>query len=245
VIAAVSIESSPLNWKLFSEIYKSCPEFGGNAYGNGDKDICMTNPNIETPKIKAVLFDLDGTIGGINWDLELERKFILDLARKYRVVAESEDLMELIEEVRMQLKHNKEMKEYMRKLLEFESSMLDTRGVEMCPGAREIVRAVKFNGVKTAIVSNNFHENATRVIESFGLTAYFDAIICYDDVLQPKPSPEGINEALRRLKVKPYEALFAGDTESDFLASRAAGVEAVIFPSGKIGENREKILGRI
>jgi HAD superfamily hydrolase (TIGR01509 family) len=206
----------------------------------------MANTAMGNPKVKAVLFDLDGTIVQIDWDLEFEMRIVREFAHKRKITVENEGINEAIAEVRFKLKHERDRKEYMRKLFELESKMIDERGVGLCGGAKEIVRAVKFARIKTAIVSNNFHEDAARVLEKFGLLEYFDQLVCYDDVLAPKPSPEGINEALRRLKVKPSEALFVGDGRvTDLEAAQSAGVDSVIIDHGKIADEKERILGRV
>lgn len=202
---------------------------------------------MENSKFTAVLFDLDGTIVEIDWDLELEEKLVAGFATRHGIDLEKEKLDWLsFGRIRKLLKKESQKKDFVRRLFEFESMMIDKRKVELCPGAKEIVRLVKLNGMKTAIVSNNFHENVVRVLEHFGLREYFDAIVCWDDVWEPKPSPEGIIEALRRLKTKPDEALFVGDGRyTDLAAAHAASVETVIFPRGKIAENKEKIFERI
>ncbi len=201
---------------------------------------------MENPKVKAVLFDLDGTVLQIDWDLGYEMKFVREFAARHHIIVENEGINEAVAEVRFKLKKERDRKEYLRMLFELEQEMIEKRGVELCPGAKEIVRRVKFARIKTAIVSNNFHEHAVMLLDKYGLLEYFDQVICYDDVLAPKPSPEGILEALRRLKVKPQEALFVGDGRvTDLEAAQAAGVDAVIIDRGKIASEKERILGRI
>ena len=197
-------------------------------------------------KIRAVLFDLDGTLVQIDWDLEYEMKFVREFAERHGVSVENDEINGAIAEVRFKLKKERDRKEYMRKLFELESEMIDARGAELCEGAKEIVRKVKFARIKTAIVSNNFHEHVVRLLHTYGLLEDFDQIICFDDVLAPKPSPEGILEALRRLKVAPSEAIFVGDGRvTDLEAAQAAGVEAIIIDRGKIADGKERILGRV
>ena len=201
---------------------------------------------MEKAKIKAVLFDLDGTLNSYDTDwkgLEAQaRKF----AAKCGIVIEKEHISDVFAEIRAKIRREKDGKEYLRMLQEYENELIDDGKSRLCNGARDLVRKVKLARMKTAIVSNNMHESTLRILEQHGLREYFDQVICWDDVIEPKPSPEGINEALRRLKVKPDEALFVGDgRRTDLVAAEAAGVECMIVESGKISDEKERILGRI
>ena len=65
-----------------------------------------------------------------------------------------------------------------------------------------------------------------------GITGSFEVVVTADDVREPKPAPEGLQLALRTLDVAPHQALYVGDTESDYDFSRAAGVVFVAVASG-------------
>ena len=52
------------------------------------------------------------------------------------------------------------------------------------------------------------------------------------DLSRGKPDPEGIVKGLSRLKVRPDQALYVGDTPIDIQASHAAGVRAVSVLTG-------------
>jgi HAD superfamily hydrolase (TIGR01509 family) len=60
-----------------------------------------------------------------------------------------------------------------------------------------------------------------------GIAAYLDVVVTADDVREPKPAPDGLRAALRLLDLSADEALYVGDTESDYEFSRAAGVAFV------------------
>ena len=56
----------------------------------------------------------------------------------------------------------------------------------------------------------------------------FDVIITGDDVIKPKPDPEGLLKALSILEVKNSEAIYIGDSDADVVA----GVQANVFTIG-------------
>ncbi len=55
----------------------------------------------------------------------------------------------------------------------------------------------------------------------------FDVTIAGDEVTNPKPHPEGVLNAMKRLGSRPEHSVFIGDSEFDFVAGKAAGVKTV------------------
>ena len=56
----------------------------------------------------------------------------------------------------------------------------------------------------------------------------FDVIITGDDVIKPKPDPEGLLKALSLLKVENSDAIYIGDSDADIIA----GVQANVYTIG-------------
>jgi HAD superfamily hydrolase (TIGR01509 family) len=59
-----------------------------------------------------------------------------------------------------------------------------------------------------------------------GLRPYFAAVVGLEDVATPKPDPEGLLKAVRRLHVAPSRAVYVGDSEVDVEAGHRAGMTA-------------------
>jgi len=95
-------------------------------------------------------------------------------------------------------------------------------------GVRELVEAVGAAGLLRGVVSGKSRGSWEVTAALVGLDAVFDAIVLDDDVARPKPNPEGILLALRRLEVAPASAAYVGDTASDMEAAAAAGVWPVL-----------------
>ncbi len=55
-----------------------------------------------------------------------------------------------------------------------------------------------------------------------GIGAFFDTVVTLDDVKQPKPDPEPVRLALRRLGCDPSEAIMVGDNYHDVMAGKNA-----------------------
>jgi HAD superfamily hydrolase (TIGR01549 family) len=61
----------------------------------------------------------------------------------------------------------------------------------------------------------------------------FDVVVVDDDVPAAKPDPHGVRVALQRLGTSPARAVYVGDTLSDVLAARAAGVLPIAATWGR------------
>jgi phosphoglycolate phosphatase-like HAD superfamily hydrolase len=56
------------------------------------------------------------------------------------------------------------------------------------------------------------------------INIFFKTIITGDDIQSPKPSPEGLEVALRNLDKQAGEAIYIGDSTADYEMAKAAGV---------------------
>ena len=63
--------------------------------------------------------------------------------------------------------------------------------------------------------------------KALGLVSFFDCIVAGDDVMKPKPDPEGILLVLNTLHVNANEAIFIGDSDADILAGKQADVRTI------------------
>lgn len=79
----------------------------------------------------------------------------------------------------------------------------------------------------TALVTNTPRACVDDILKHFGLDVYFDVMVTSDHVSRGKPHPDMLLLACQRLRVKPSNVLFIGDTDSDVRAGRAAGCTVV------------------
>lgn len=174
-------------------------------------------------KIKAVLFDLDGTLR--------DTREIIYEAIKHAVKTHSGQEVD-----------DAELAEYMHhhshvhghftphvSLDEFEA-VYHTRLYELLPQvelykhAVETLAKLHASGLKLAIVSSAKPEKIRQFLQRAGIDRYFDGIAGDDGLLALKPSPEPVLEAIRQLAVSHRECAMVGDMRVDMEASTAAGV---------------------
>lgn len=92
------------------------------------------------------------------------------------------------------------------------------------PGVVDMLRAIRAAGLRTGLVTSKNTPGALRGLKLVGLEDAMDVIIGADDVENPKPHPEPIHLALRRLGCTTNGCIYVGDSTHDMASGRAAGV---------------------
>lgn len=105
-------------------------------------------------------------------------------------------------------------------------------GTHLMPGAAEALSALKTAGLLLAVCSNKPRIFTQELLDYLGLGSVFAAVLGPEDVPHPKPAPDMLLAALRRLGVTPGEALYVGDMVVDVETARQAGVAVWIVPTG-------------
>ena len=106
------------------------------------------------------------------------------------------------------------------------------------PGVEESLGKLQKMGIRMAVVSNR--KRLLPAVRIVGLEKYFSHFVGMEDIKIPKPDPQSIRFALHKLGVPPESAVFAGDSEVDARASKAAGVRFIGLTTG--GRSRIDLL---
>jgi HAD superfamily hydrolase (TIGR01509 family) len=112
----------------------------------------------------------------------------------------------------------------------FKSKYLGT--IAPFPGTRDLLKKMRDAGLELAVASSAQEEELKPLLEIAGAADLIDSRTSADDAESSKPDPDIIQAALKRLKMKPEEALMLGDTPYDIEAASRAGVGTVAFRSG-------------
>jgi putative hydrolase of the HAD superfamily len=186
--------------------------------------------------LKAVLFDLDGTLydrdalvrvvagaqfdafredlAGVDRNAFVERLFALD-AHGYRDRASL--YVELISELGLEaaVAHR----------LERDFSTRYLASCDATPDTTETLRLLKEHGLRLGVVTNGAARIQTEKLLALELTDYFDAILISEVEGVRKPDAEIFGRALERCQVRAHEAVFVGDNpEADIFGAMAAGL---------------------
>jgi HAD superfamily hydrolase (TIGR01509 family) len=107
-------------------------------------------------------------------------------------------------------------------------------GVSWCPGARELVTAVRAAGLRTALVTTTPRRLADIVLAAIRSDLGgdpFDVTVCGDEVPARKPDPAPYLQAMAALGVEPGECVVVEDSESGVAAGLAAGAAVLGVPT--------------
>jgi HAD superfamily hydrolase (TIGR01509 family) len=97
-------------------------------------------------------------------------------------------------------------------------------GVEILPGARELLAALCDAGIPRAIGSSTPRKNLEAIFAATCLDAFFDAVTCGDDVTNGKPAPDIFLLAAEKLSLPPSACLVIEDAHAGIEAARRAGI---------------------
>jgi len=102
-------------------------------------------------------------------------------------------------------------------------------GVPFRPGARELLKALKDVGVKTALVTMSMRRMAQTVVDLIDFDA-FDVIVAGDDVTRPKPYPDPYLQGSELLGVDPHQVVAIEDSPNGLRAAVASGAVTLGVP---------------
>lgn len=97
-------------------------------------------------------------------------------------------------------------------------------------GACELVEWLHERQFATGIITRNFAAAVDVTLDAIGLK--FDVVITRD-CAPPKPAPDPVVEALRRLGRTATETLMVGDYQDDILSGKAAGALTCLVTNGE------------
>ncbi|MFA5291683.1 MAG: HAD family hydrolase [Phycisphaerae bacterium] len=161
-------------------------------------------------KIKAIIFDLDGTITEPYLDFDRLRKEI-------GLPANSEPLLEAMEKMSEAERKKAEEILYKHEQAAIEHSTLNK-------GAAETLRILRQMKMPIGVLTRNTRSNASAVAQKHNIE--FDAIFDRNDG-PVKPDPFGVKMLCRHFNVRPQETLVVGDYLFDLQCAKAAGATAV------------------
>jgi len=199
-----------------------------------------------TGNTRVVLFDLDGTLVDTAHDLGLALNMQLVRHGKPTIAHEkiwpiashgSRGLLEL----GFEITPSDECFEAMRKeYLDLYEEVFTNQPI-LLPGIEALLIKLYAQNIIWGIVTNKprrFSLNLINAVSFNGkyLSDYSACLLCGDDAVTPKPSPDTLLMACEALDTKPENCIYVGDAERDVQAAKAAGMPSVVALFGYIAE---------
>ena len=192
--------------------------------------------------IKAVIFDLDGTLVPFTLDVKSCRtqviKYLTEQGFPSLLFSMKESAFDMLVKAESHMKTAEINKQKFVAIKEVVHSIVESfeleaaQSTEMFSGVPESLKTLRNMNMKIALCTISGEKAAKHIIDRFGLAAFFDAVIMREDVPAVKPDPIHLEAVLVALKVGVQEAVLVGDSTKDIICARRLKVLAVGVTTG-------------
>jgi len=189
--------------------------------------------------IKAVIFDVDGVLVD---SFEANHKFFADLMAKFGYAFMQKEEFASFFHVPMKdiIKHStksineteieKIWKSGKDRDVPYPDELLNTPA-----NLNKVIKSLSKNYI-LGIVTSRARSGIYSLPQLKILKNYFSEDVAYEDTKNHKPHPDPLLLISKKLKIPPQECVYVGDSESDMIAARAAGMKCIMY-SKKINTN--------
>jgi HAD superfamily hydrolase (TIGR01549 family) len=211
------------------------PEPAGDRLGRQHDPELAPMP-IDTDRIEALCFDVDGTLRDTDDQLVLRLSRYLrwvgfffpkrdpqPFARKMIMAIENPGNLLLGLPDRLGFDH------YLAAASEHLSYLRPRNKAHnflIIPGVKEMLARL-YPHYPMAVISARDERNTLHFLEHFGLGAYFKTIVTAQTCRHTKPYPDPVLYAAREMDVLPENSLMIGDTVVDIRSGRSAGAQTL------------------
>ncbi|PIN85096.1 MAG: hypothetical protein COV47_03915, partial [Candidatus Diapherotrites archaeon CG11_big_fil_rev_8_21_14_0_20_37_9] len=106
------------------------------------------------------------------------------------------------------------------------------QSLRLYPQAKRLLRHLKESGYKIGLVTSGKEWRISQELEMFGIENLFDTIVTVEHIKKPKPAPDGLLLAAKKLKVSTTDCIYVGDMSEDIVAGKRAGMKTGIVVHG-------------
>lgn len=190
--------------------------------------------------IKAILFDLDGTLR--------DTKDIIVEAYQHAVEVHTGQRPSLAE-LQPYIHHHTEVHKGLSAHIDYDlwletyRSRLSTAWMDapFFEHAEAVLQELSMAGYRLAVVTSAEYERTIEYLSYRGIDQYFEVVVAMREGFRPKPAPDMMLEALRQLDCAPEETVAIGDMITDVQAAHAARIKCIGITHGFA--SREELKG--
>ncbi|GAB2717847.1 MULTISPECIES: phosphoglycolate phosphatase [Comamonas] len=113
-----------------------------------------------------------------------------------------------------------------------------TQDTTVFDGVSDMLASIVARQLHWGVVTNKSKRFTEPLSRQMALFASAGAVVSGDTTPHAKPHPEPLLEAARRIGVAPQDCVYVGDDERDIIAGKAAGMHTVAAVYGYLGEKQ-------
>lgn len=188
-------------------------------------------------RLRAVVFDMDGTITRFNIDyVGMRRAALAEVERMNLRTPEMTEQLYLYF-ILQKVKATADAQTYgtLRQRLFDRLEDMEikaAREVALYPGVEEILCELKNRHIKLGLVTNNGRAGTNLTLDRCGIKTLFEAVVTRDDCQEMKPNAAPISQVLAEMKVEVEESILVGDGVMDIIAAKAVGLRSAAVATG-------------
>jgi phosphoglycolate phosphatase len=189
-------------------------------------------------KIKAIIFDFDGTLAVLNIDFSLMRERIFDLMRGYGIQDETIQEKYLLEitdgACQLLWKKNPSSAEAFYQESHHILHEVEMKAAEegrLIPGTEATLERLREKGIKIGIITRNCEDAVRKVFP--GISDFCDVFVSRNSVKNVKPHPDHLTYVMKSLKISGEEAIMVGDHIIDVQAGERVGMMTIGVLTGR------------
>ena len=198
-------------------------------------------------KMKAVLFDLDGTLLDTAPDLAAALNQLLQENSRphlpYDIIREVvSDGAKAMLELAFDISDSDQQYPALRqRLLEIYEENIAVY-TQLFTGLDVLLEKLEKNNIHWGIVTNKPRYLSVKLLEALELLERCATLVCADDVANRKPHPEPLLKACQEINCLPTETIYIGDHLRDIQAGKNAGMKTISALFGYIHKDEDPLL---
>ena len=217
---------------------------------NTDKNRRWLLPDVNSYSgIKAVVFDMDGTVMDTDVDYaalaRVTEDEIVSIGVPRDVIDQDKAVQSTDHCMQWILANKPDAIRGIDKRIGDRATAVEMQNVQSArpfPGAIELINELHAAGYKVGILTRGGRKYMETVMGVTGTADLFDAAVARDDYPheEAKPSPKSIDHIAERLGVGSSEILFVGDSEVDCLTASNSHIPFIAVCTGHVDEKAWK-----
>jgi HAD superfamily hydrolase (TIGR01549 family) len=188
-------------------------------------------------KIKAIIWDLDGTLIDFKINSIGARRKVINILKKHgiprNILSLQKSILDNVKTSRTLFEkqgiHSDKIQDI---ITEVNNAVIEIEhkaalNATLTKGIEDVLDFCKKNKIRQAVFTYNTYSNALLSLETTQISSYFEVIIGRDDINNLKPHPDHIKRICELLNVGFDEIIIIGDTNTDIEAALNVGAFSI------------------